>query len=206
LEEKNDMLEHKVKIAENSRDEWRRMYQEGEMKHGEVIENLLKKEKEEDGDLFISKKGGKWRKKYEELYKRIKEIEQFDQEVSRTFFSRKWVEYMRSKYRGVQDEKKKLEVERDEWKNKVKIEEMKWNQERKKLENEKLSLKGKIEREELKWNKEKQEWEREKMNYINKEIKKKIEEIIKEEEEEEKEEEDILNSSIIIRDSEEEER
>jgi hypothetical protein len=45
------------------------------------------------------------------------------------------------------------------------------------------------------------------MNYINKEIKKKIEEIIKEEEEEEKEEEEnILNSSITIRDSDEGER
>ena len=59
MEEKNEKLEHKVKIVENSRDEWRMMYREGQVKHGEVVENLLKKEREESRNLFISKKGEK---------------------------------------------------------------------------------------------------------------------------------------------------
>ena len=87
MEEKNEKLGYKMKIVENSRDEWRMMYREGEIRHGEVVENLLKKEREESRNLFINKKSGKWKKKYEELYEKVKDAEYMKEEVSRSFYN-----------------------------------------------------------------------------------------------------------------------
>lgn len=142
-----------MKIAENSRDEWRRMYQESEVKHGEVIENLLKKEREEDGNMFISKKSGKWKKKYEELYKKVKGVEYLEQEVSKLKKtiedyspSRKWIfmkkknNVLEEKINNLKKKEEKLRKEKEELTNKDEGLEMKNSV----LEKEILVLKKKI--------------------------------------------------------------
>ena len=108
-----------MKIAENSRDEWRMMYKEGEVKHSKVIKKLLKKEREESKDWFITKKGEKWKKKYEELYERVKDAEYIKEKVSSSFYGQALIKYIKAKMQKIQDEKVKLVVERDELKSKI---------------------------------------------------------------------------------------
>src|SRR6185295_8700467 len=108
------------------------LYKEKEVKHGEVIEKLLKKEREENEDWFISKKGEKWKKKYEELYEKVKDAEYIKEEINSSFYSKPLIRYIKAKMNKIQDEKVKVVVERDELKSKI--------------------------REDIKWSKEKQEW------------------------------------------------
>src|SRR6185295_7095527 len=115
------------------------MYKEGEVKHGEVVENLLKKEREESGDLFIGKKGGKWKKKYEELYEKVKDAEYMKEEVSRSFYNRELTKHFRKKMQRAQEKKVKSVV--DEWRNKFETDKSKWSKEKQELEKEKTSLK-----------------------------------------------------------------
>ena len=121
------------------------IYKEGEVRHGEVIEKLLKKEREENEEWFITKKGGKWKKKYEELcekyeklYEKVKDAEYMKEEINSSFYSKPLIRYIKVKMNKIQDEKVKVVVERDELKSKI--------------------------REDVKWSKEKQEWGRERMS------------------------------------------
>src|ERR1043165_345647 len=116
------------------------MYREGEMKHGEVIEKLLKKKREESDDWFISKKGGKWKKKYEELYEKVKDAEYMKEEISSSFYSKPLIRYIKAKMNKIQDEKIKVVVERDELKSKIK-ENIKWSKEKQEWGRERMSLK-----------------------------------------------------------------
>ena len=106
------------------------------MKHGKVVKKLLKKEREENEDWFISKKGGKWKKKYEELsekyeklYEKVKDTEYMKEEINSSFYSRPLIRYIKTKMNTIQNEKVKVIVERDDLKNKIK-ENIKWSKEK----------------------------------------------------------------------------
>ena len=122
------------------------MYQEGEIKHGEVVDNLLRKEREEGGDEFTNIKGGKWKAKYHKLRDEVEKMKRLKKVEEQVIPLNRW-QFMKNKINKLEKEKgvlKMREVMLKNEKNSLSTEGKKLKEKNKVLKEEKEDLNKRV--------------------------------------------------------------